>query len=379
MGDLNRARRRAEEFARLLEDGTQQAPGDPELDEALSLVSQLRAAGAVRPSPEFSATLREQLLERAADRITATPIERPDRDDEDEEPVVTDLRASRRRRGRLIAGVAAFVAIGGGIGSAAAAQESMPGDALYGLKRSLEAVATKVSVTEESRGRRELSHALVRLTEIEQLVATGGEPAEINNTLHDFTSEARSGGEHLLAAFQADNDAASVDRIYTFTGEARSRLTALAPSSPQSTRPALAEAIATLDQLTLRAHAICPACDSPKSMSTTEPTTVSTPTDQQRPTDTTLPSTIPSAGPTTLPSVPRPTGRPSTVSTGTPVQTILPTRGPTGAATSTPTIVPTIIPTLPTTSLPTSDFPTLTLPTFTLSVPLLPAITLGLS
>ncbi|HYU84845.1 MAG TPA: DUF5667 domain-containing protein [Kribbellaceae bacterium] len=379
MGDLNRARRRAEEFARLLEDGTQQAPGDPELDEALSLVSQLRAAGAVRPSPEFSATLREQLLERAADRITATPIERPDRDDEDEEPVVTDLRASRRRRGRLIAGVAAFVAIGGGIGSAAAAQESMPGDALYGLKRSLEAVATKVSVTEESRGRRELSHALVRLTEIEQLVATGGEPAEINNTLHDFTSEARSGGEHLLAAFQADNDAASVDRIYTFTGEARSRLTALAPSSPQSTRPALAEAIATLDQLTLRAHAICPACDSPKSMSTTEPTTVSTPTDQQRPTDTTLPSTIPSAGPTTLPSVPRPTGRPSTVATGTPVQTILPTRGPTGAATSTPTIVPTIIPTLPTTSLPTSDFPTLTLPTFTLSVPLLPAITLGLS
>ncbi|HEY3003963.1 MAG TPA: DUF5667 domain-containing protein [Kribbellaceae bacterium] len=378
MGDLNRARRRAEEFARLLEDGTQQAPGDPELDEALSLVSQLRAAGAVRPSPEFSATLREQLVERAAARITATPIELPGRDDEGEEPVVTDLRASRRRRGRLIAGVAAFAAIGGGIGSAAAAQESMPGDALYGLKRSLEAVATKVSVTDESRGRRELSHALVRLTEVEELVATGGKPAEITRTLHDFTGEASSGGDHLLAAFQADNDAASVDRIYTFTGEARSRLTALAPASPQSTRPALAEAIATLDQLTLRAHAVCPACDSPKSMSTTEPSTVSTPTDQ-RPTDTNLPSTIPSAGPTTLPSVPRPTGRPSAVATGTPVPTILPTQGPTGGTTATPTIIPTIITTLPTTSpLPTSSFPTLTLPTFTLSVPLLPAITLGL-
>src|SRR6266545_3053824 len=300
MGDLNRARRRAEEFARLLEDGAHQSPGDPELDEALELVGQLRSAGGVQPSAEFSASLRQQLVDQAAARITATPAEPDDTEDDDGDGSVTPLRTTSRQRGRWIAGVAAFAALAGGIGSAAAAQESVPGDALYGLKRSLEAVASKVSVTDDSRGRRELSHALVRLSEVEQLVATGGEPAEINNTLHDFTSEARSGGEHLLAAFQADNDAASVDRIYTFTGEARSRLTALAPSSPQSTRPALAEAIATLDQLTLRAHAICPACDSPKSMSTTEPTTVSTPTDQQRPTDTTLPSTIPSA--TTLPS-----------------------------------------------------------------------------
>ena len=365
MGDLNRARRRAEEFARLLEDGAHHSPGDPELDEALELVGQLRSAGGVQPSAEFSASLRQQLVDQAAARITATPAEPDDTEDDDGDGSVTPLRTTSRQRGRWIAGVAAFAALAGGIGTAAAAQESVPGDALYGLKRSLEAVASKVSVTDDSRGRRELSHALVRLSEVEELVGKGGPSTEITNTLHDFTSESRSGGDHLLAAFQADNDASSIDRIYTFGGEARVRLTGLASTVPDSSRAALAEAIATVDQLTQRAHTACPACDSPKVMTTIAPSTAN-PTDSGRPGDTQQPTAVPSDGSTLATSKPprNTLGTPSV-----PLPTGQPTRGGTPLPTSTPTLIPTALPTiLPTSTSTVSGTPTL-IPTITLSLP----------
>src|SRR5262245_10514143 len=138
MSDLNQVRRRADEFARLV-DGAAPSPNpvqDPEFADAMHLGEAMREAGAVQARPEVPAGLRQRLIDEAAARIIATPIEpeSPDVGDEDDVELAdpTPLHAARRRRrGKLIASAAAFVVLAGGIGSAAAAQQAMPGDPLY--------------------------------------------------------------------------------------------------------------------------------------------------------------------------------------------------------------------------------------------------------
>src|SRR5436309_2625111 len=194
MSDLNRARARAESFAHAIDHGPRHSSrlsDDPELMEAVELVGRLRTAGAVAPRPEFSAELRYRLLEQAAARAaTTTPTvvrSTPDSPDdpptrEDVDASVTDIRHRRGRRIRLVASTAALVLLGGGIGSAAAAQQAMPGDTLYGMKRGIENVSTNVSVGDDSRGRRDLEHAMTRLTEVRKLAESGGSVATINGT-----------------------------------------------------------------------------------------------------------------------------------------------------------------------------------------------------
>ncbi|HET6295826.1 MAG TPA: DUF5667 domain-containing protein, partial [Kribbella sp.] len=185
MSDLHRARARAETFAHAVDHGPRHSSrlsDDPELLEAVELVGRLRTVGAVTPRPEFSAELRHRLLEQAAARAaTTTPtVVRSTPDSEDDPPPreddasVTDIRHRHGRRIRLVASTAALVLLGGGIGSAAAAQQAMPGDTLYGMKRSIEAVSTNVSVGDDSRGRRDLEHAMTRLSEVRALVGDGG-------------------------------------------------------------------------------------------------------------------------------------------------------------------------------------------------------------
>lgn len=161
MSDLTRARARAESFAHAVDHGPRHSSrlsDDPELMEAVELAGRLRTAGAVAPRPEFTAELRHRLLEQAAARAATTPTvvrSTPDSPDdpverEDDDASVTDIRHRHGKRIRLVASTAALVLLGGGIGSAAAAQQAMPGDTLYGMKRSIENVSTQVSVGDDS-------------------------------------------------------------------------------------------------------------------------------------------------------------------------------------------------------------------------------------
>jgi hypothetical protein len=383
MADLNEVRRRADEFARLV-DGAAPSPNpvqDPEFADAMDLVEAMREAGAVEPRPEFSATLRQRLIDEAAGRITATPNEPdqpddlPDRPDEDEDLALpTPLHAPRYRRGKLIASAAAFVVLAGGIGAAAAAQQAMPGDALYGLKRGLESVATSISFTDDSRGRRELSHALARLTEAEKLAARNAPAGTISDTLHDFSTEARSGADHLVASYHSDNDVAAIEKIYVFAEEARTRLLDLSKTTAPAVQPAIADAMRTIVAIVQQGMQACPACVAPKVMTTPPPSVATSQSPGPTRTAPTKPSglatpgipaiqtprhptgPVPSGGATLLPSVPLPTGGlPSLPLTKSP-----PLPLPTASLPTLP---------LPTVSLPTVSLPTLGLPPPTLVPP----------
>ena len=393
MSDLHRARARAESFAHAVDHGPRHSARlseDPELLEAVELVGRLRTAGAVAPRPEFSAELRHRLLEQAAARAatTATPTmvrSAPDSSDdppgrEDVGASVTDIRRRQGRRIRLVASTAALVLLGGGIGSAAAAQQAMPGDTLYGMKRSIENVSTNVSVGDDSRGRRDLEHAMTRLSEVRQLADNGGSVGTINATLDDFSAQSRKGVSRLVASYQQDGDESSISAITAFITSARQALVGLAPKLPPESLKSGVEALATIEQLAQHTTAACPKCAAPKSATTGGGTTTSKPnrttpgngepSDPAKPgTSTKASSTIPTPGAsTTLQPSTSPTKIPNTTiveESTEPPPTVLktpPKPSPSNSPIATPTVLPSLTPTTPSWPWPFPTTPLIDLP-----------------
>jgi hypothetical protein len=382
MSDLHRARARAETFAHAVDHGPRHSSrlsDDPELLEAVELVGRLRTAGAVAPRPEFSAELRHRLLEQAAARaatttptvVRSTPDSADDPPPREDDASVTDIRHRHGRRIRLVASTAALVLLGGGIGSAAAAQQAMPGDTLYGMKRSIENVSTNVSVGDDSRGRRDLEHAMTRLSEVRALVDDGGDVGTINSTLGDFSVQARKGVSRLVASYQQDEDASSITAVTTFITSARQAIGELAPKLPPESLKAAVEALATIEQLAQHTTVACPKCDKPAPARNSNQPTVGNPDDPTDPTNagptvpsakpSTLPTTVPTQGPNTTIVEEQNTAKPSPLATP-----------PGSHSSATPTTTPSgpTLPTLPTPGTPSWPWPFpslgLTLPTINL-------------
>ncbi len=376
MSDLHRARARAETFAHAVDHGPRHSSrlsDDPELEEAVELVGRLRTVGAVAPRPEFSAELRHRLLEQAAARAaTTTPTmvrSTPDSSDdppsgEDVDASVTDIRHRHGRRIRLVASTAALVLLGGGIGSAAAAQQAMPGDTLYGMKRSIENVATNVGIGDDSRGRRDLEHAKTRLSEVQALAGNGGSATTINGTLDDFSAQARKGVSRLVASYQQDGDASSIVAVTAFITSARQGLGELAPKLPPESLKSAVEALATIDQLAQHSTTACPKCDTPKAPKNQPVPTI---VDESAKPSSGSPKTPPAVKPSTVP-----TTKPTTTPTKAPITTLVgePTTPPsslktpprpsgsqpTGTPSGTPSGPPSVTPSWP------WPFPSLSLP-----------------
>jgi hypothetical protein len=349
----------------------------------VELVGRLRTAGAVAPRPEFTAELRHRLLEQAAARAATTPTvvrSAPDSPDdpverEDDDASVTEIRHRHGRRIRLVASTAALVLLGGGIGSAAAAQQAMPGDTLYGMKRSIENVSTQVSVGDDSRGRRELEHAMTRLSEIRALVDNGAgdsDVATINSTLDDFSGQARKGVSRLVASYQQDGDASSITAVTTFITNARQVIGELAPKLPPASLKSAVEALSTIEQLAQHTNVACPKCEKPKPpKNSVQPNGINPGTEPSTPIKA---EPEPTAKPTTTG---KPSTEPSATKTGDPTIVEQPTSKPTDLKTPPkPSTTPTTTPSGPLPSLPTPSstnwpwpFPSLSLPLPTINVP----------
>ncbi|GAA5007613.1 DUF5667 domain-containing protein [Actinopolymorpha pittospori] len=261
MTSLLASRRRAEDFARLVE-GSRRRPADPGLAPLQDLVALLRPAP-VEPSDAFRAALRERLVSAAADTSRdAVPAGVP----------IPAMRSAVRTPNRLrIAAVALSVALAGGMaGTAAAARGAQPGEMLYPLKLGLERTEVAVASNPESRGHHYLKQAMARLSEAHRLADGVPIPATdrarvrlARTTLNEFTSSARDGAELLVRAHQIDRSPAPINGIHTFVADARPRLSSLRGFLPTPLADSFAAAVATLDDLDQRAVALCPRCVEP--------------------------------------------------------------------------------------------------------------------
>ena len=259
MSPVFATRRRAEEFGAVVDGLSTRGASDSHYDDLLALVGALRAVPQPEARAEFVTDLRSRLVAEAAtlparasaatqtDRLRLRTVD-PGR-----------VRNPRERRISLTLGAAALV--GATATMSVVAQAALPGDVLYPLKRGIENAHEGLSVGDGGKGSTLLASASTRLDEVTRLAERGDQdPAEIADTLDDFTQQATDASDHLLASYSESGDPAAVTQLRTFTTTSMQSLADLDGTIPDGAQDEWVHAVTTLVRIDDEAQLICPAC-----------------------------------------------------------------------------------------------------------------------
>jgi hypothetical protein len=247
-------RGRAERFAELL-DGASVRRGEDELGELL------HTARAVRSVPDpAGATIDPMFRDRLRTRLVSVmEVQGPDhlRDPLHAAPAPSRFRIPRRVviAGPALAGVLALSGIG------AASTGAVPGDSLYGVKRSTESAQLSLASSDVNRGRLFLEFARNRMTEA---TAVRDDAVAVVRTLEDMDTASRNGTRLLGSAAVGEQDRAPLDIVDGFVLGQRAELTDLLPVLPPQARDRALDSLVLLEQigarsLELRGSMLCTA------------------------------------------------------------------------------------------------------------------------
>ncbi|MGH3329110.1 MAG: DUF5667 domain-containing protein, partial [Streptomycetales bacterium] len=116
---------------------------------------------------------------------------------------------------------------------------ALPGDTLYGVKRSVEGMQLSLAGSETGEGRRYLALADTRLDEVEAMLSEQGpRPARsavittLRATLSDMRKATVEGRALLIGAYRESHDPAALRSLTSFAREERARLVALQSALP---------------------------------------------------------------------------------------------------------------------------------------------------
>lgn len=270
-------RQRAEDFAArvdggpggLPEAGRRRGGATPaETDALVGLVAALREHAelddSAHPSPAFTTDLRDRLLAEAALTPARTPIGAPPQTSPSQARSSVGDQAARPSRARerlVVAGTAAAILIGGTAGVANAAQNALPGQALYPVKRSIEGVNAGLSESSSAHGRALLDQASTRLDEVRGLDAGGPLERElIPGTLDEFTRQAHEGAQLLMLGYRETDDPKSIEEVRAFAADQLPVLTTLSSSTSDGAEFQLRNAAVALRSIDSDASTACDNC-----------------------------------------------------------------------------------------------------------------------
>lgn len=248
------ARRRADDFEALLsrDPGTPLTERDAERFAALlEVVADLRSVPQPTPRADFVSSLRESLMAEADTVLVHQPAATP------RLAMPTSSRTRQRRIGALLGGAAL---VGSAATMAVAAQTALPGESLYGVKRSIESAQVRLATDDAARGRALVAQASTRLTELEELTAGDAGDQLVADTLDTFTRQSSDGVGSLLTAYEATGSDRDAQDARDFTTASMDRLEALEDQLPESARDELVAAGRTLSDLDLEISNACLAC-----------------------------------------------------------------------------------------------------------------------
>ncbi|WCN81030.1 DUF5667 domain-containing protein [Micromonospora sp. LH3U1] len=264
--DILFSRRRAERFAQLLDEANGarrhhvRSRADGQLAPLVAVGQRLSVdPPAVEVNPDFRTGLRAMLLATAEREGLGTAPATT-------EPATTTARgrllpaATARRaraRGAILVGIAAGAIAVSGI--SAASENAVPGDALYGMKRSTERAQLALASSDISRGQLFLDFARTRLGEAAKL---RGDRIGYSAVLDDMDADTRQGVRLLTAAAVQRAEPGSLDTLNIFVSGQRRAVSALLDGSTRVDRERTQRSLLLLDTIrersdTLRAAIAC--------------------------------------------------------------------------------------------------------------------------
>jgi hypothetical protein len=165
-------------------------------------------------------------------------------------PPPTPLKATRRlsARARLAVAAAAVLCLLMSLGgmSVLLSRDALPGEALYGVKRTAESASLGLTWNEEERALKHLEFAAARITEMEALADRGAPGTDHLTAMTDLDADATE-GSRALSAFGTNNDGRVLRSLSEWAQAQHARLTGLRPQLPAD---AAARADGTLTLLT---------------------------------------------------------------------------------------------------------------------------------
>lgn len=251
MTSLFSMRKRAEEFAAAVDGRSTARSGEVQalVGVATALRSHHDADLDAMPRADFAADLRARLMVEAEQVLTPGAS------------LVLPPRRHGARERRLVAAASAVVLLGGTASMAAAAQNALPGEALYPIKRGLERAEAGLSVSPAGKGRDLLHQANDRLDEVEGLLSGDSlATARIPATLQDFGNQAEEGADLLMASFEENRDPSAIQAVREFAADGIVLLQDLARTAPASAQDELTEAALLLSAIDGQASALCSSC-----------------------------------------------------------------------------------------------------------------------
>lgn len=257
--------RRAERFAQLLDhatgdhrhlatpasggEATPTARG--ELGNLMAISQQVSALPlVVEVDPEFRSGLRASLMARIEREGIGATAAAPEVD-EPRRRRLSALLPSTRTRGAIIVSLAAGTLAVSGV--SAASGDAIPGDALYGVKRSTERAQLAFAGSDVSRGQLHLEFAKARLAEA---LALGNDKSRLDQVLDDLDDDMRQGSQLLTTAAIERGEAAGLQVIEQFVGQQRPQLVTLSNRLNGAAKARANDSLALIDRIDNRAEGL---------------------------------------------------------------------------------------------------------------------------
>ncbi|WNM42485.1 DUF5667 domain-containing protein [Micromonospora halotolerans] len=252
------SRRRAERFAQLLDEangGRRHHVRSRADDELTALVAVSRRLTADRPDVEVDAEFRTGLRAMLVATVEREGVGAPAKTGTASGvrgsllPAMTGRRA--RARGAILVGVAAGAIALSGI--SAASENALPGDALYGMKRSTERAQLALASSDISRGQLFLDFARTRLDEA---ATVRDDRLGFSAVLDDMDADTRQGVRLLTTVAAQRSDPAALDAVDTFLGGQRRAVSGLLDRPDHTDQDRTRRSLALLDAAGQRADAL---------------------------------------------------------------------------------------------------------------------------
>lgn len=240
---------------------------DHTLERELAVVAALRDAGAAGPRPDEVDRMRRRVMAGFAAE-TGTGLGEGSR-----VALLTPANSRRRghshrrvsvgaeTRGRLVVAAAAALCLLMSLSgmSLLLSRGALPGDALYGVKRSAESAELGLTFGQESRAFKHLEFATSRVDEIELLAAgdamTDDSARRLRDLLDDFDEDAAAGAR-LLTAVAATGDRDVLSALLPWIEQQSDRLASLRAALPRDAGARLSSSLDLLARMQERVEAI---------------------------------------------------------------------------------------------------------------------------